>query len=313
MADNRIVTIGFLRDFVICNQVAYLQKGGKRVEKNTKLGRAVYWLLVIFVLTPSCARVKFYSDPDLTKETGLKYYTPKPYLLVVRTGAKDKPVDVSVVYLPDLEHPQYAKYKSGWGTHQFTLALANGVMTSYGQTADSKVPETISAVGSLLSNAGGGFKAGAEAYTTLFRKEGAPLLNDAAKKIEDISNDLKKAMENPHLRFTSEQINKGREVQATLQSVAARLKDPTTPPDLEQIRKDLNSVVEALEGLKLTGAQTDTQLQQYNGIIDTLKQELSKTVASLIPSPPAPATVELYEIKQEQGGTKLIPVAGAQK
>ena len=53
--------------------------------------------LVLLALN-GCARVAFYKDKDLKGgETGVKFYTPKPYLLIARTGAKDKPVDVSVI------------------------------------------------------------------------------------------------------------------------------------------------------------------------------------------------------------------------
>jgi predicted component of type VI protein secretion system len=56
-----------------------------------------------------CAGVSFYSDPELKKLTGIPVYAPKPYLLVARTGAKDKPVDVSIVYLNDTSKVVYAK------------------------------------------------------------------------------------------------------------------------------------------------------------------------------------------------------------
>ena len=33
-----------------------------------------------------CATVEFYSDEGLQKKTGIRYYAPKPYLLVIRTA-----------------------------------------------------------------------------------------------------------------------------------------------------------------------------------------------------------------------------------
>ena len=81
----------------------------------------------------ACANVTFHSDAALTQRTGLKYYTAKPYLLIGPTGNKDAPVKAEIISLPDLEHPTYAIYHPGWGSHNFSLAVAsNGSLSSYG-------------------------------------------------------------------------------------------------------------------------------------------------------------------------------------
>jgi len=54
------------------------------------------------VLLAGCATVKVYSDAGLKNETGLRFYTLKPYLLVEPMAEKDNTVKTSVVYLPDL-------------------------------------------------------------------------------------------------------------------------------------------------------------------------------------------------------------------
>ena len=96
-----------------------------------------------------------WGGPNLSKQTGLKYYTAKPYLLIAPTGNKDAPLKAEIISLPDLEHPTYAIYHPGWGQHIFSLAgSSNGILSSYGQTADSKIPETITALGSLMGGAG---------------------------------------------------------------------------------------------------------------------------------------------------------------
>src|SRR4051812_11677869 len=93
---------------------------------------------LIALFATGCARVKFYSDPGLKKETGLTYFEPKPYLLITKSN---QVASVQVVYLPDKTKPQYAVYKSGFGSHKFNLAIQNGILASYGQEADSKIPE----------------------------------------------------------------------------------------------------------------------------------------------------------------------------
>jgi hypothetical protein len=100
-----------------------------------------------------CAHTAFYRDQELKQETGFRFYTARPYLLVAHTGAADKPTEVSIVFLPDTTNPQYAVHKPGWGSSELTINLANGMATSVGAKADSKGPETLTAVSGLMSSA----------------------------------------------------------------------------------------------------------------------------------------------------------------
>jgi len=100
------------------------------------------------LLLCSCSTVKFYSDSTLKTETGIKVYTAKPYLLV--TSVKDS-LNAKVIYLPDFAYPQYVKLKSGIGTSNLSLTLVNGILTSYGLTTDTKIPETITAATGLIT------------------------------------------------------------------------------------------------------------------------------------------------------------------
>lgn len=103
-----------------------------------------------------CAGFEFRSDAALTgAEQGLKLYTPKPYVLVARQGGETKPVDVSIVYLPDLAHPYYAKARSGWGSSNLTMKVTDGMLTEFGQQVDSNAAATLTSVGSLLTAAAG--------------------------------------------------------------------------------------------------------------------------------------------------------------
>lgn len=70
-------------------------------------------LAVSLSLLQGCSQVKFYSDQGLTKETGLRFFTLKPYLLVEYKATKDNTVRTSVLYLPDIVNPQYMVLKPG--------------------------------------------------------------------------------------------------------------------------------------------------------------------------------------------------------
>jgi hypothetical protein len=107
--------------------------------------------LGIALLLSSCATVKFYSDESLKNETGLRYYSPKPYLLVEYDATKTVNLKTSIVYLPDLSDPQYIRIKPGIGSAALKLELNNGVLSSYGLTTDTKMPESLGKVTDLLT------------------------------------------------------------------------------------------------------------------------------------------------------------------
>jgi hypothetical protein len=103
-------------------------------------------------LMTSCATVKFYNDEALKNETGLRVYSPKPFLLVEYRHTKTESVRSTIIYLPDLTKPQYIKPKPGIGSSALKLEITNGFLTSYGLTTDSKVPETLGKITDLLTS-----------------------------------------------------------------------------------------------------------------------------------------------------------------
>ena len=108
-------------------------------------------LAVAFGLLTGCATVKVYSDAGLTTETGLRYYTLKPYLLVEYMANKDNTVETSVVFLPDLSAPQYIKVKPGIGSSELKMTFSNSTLESYGVATDSQLPESMAAFADILS------------------------------------------------------------------------------------------------------------------------------------------------------------------
>jgi hypothetical protein len=103
------------------------------------------------MLAAGCATVKFYTDESLKNETGLRVYSPKPYLLVEYLGTKTVSLKTSIVYLPDLSDPQYIRIKPGIGSSALKLELKDGILTAYGLTTDTKVPETLGKITDLLA------------------------------------------------------------------------------------------------------------------------------------------------------------------
>jgi hypothetical protein len=247
-------------------------------------------LLSAFLLA-SCANVTFHPSvpdgtgtaPDLSKQTGLKYYTAKPYLLIAPTGNKDAPLKAEIISLPDLEHPTYAIYHPGWGQHIFSLAVSsNGSLSSYGQTADSKIPETIAAVGSLMS--------GASVLKAAFAR---------SNPNEPIQKAIKQLAELQKLNAGEDLIVK-QKIAAAL-NVKARLEQMMgnyTEDDLAAVSKDLDK-------LKFKTPQGPTQ-SDVNEVLDGAKGNVDEAIEALKPASSKKA--RLYEIKMTGGQTKLIEV-----
>ena len=108
-------------------------------------------MTVAGILLTGCATVKVYSDAGLKNETGLRYYTLKPYLLVEYQAEKDNKVRTSVIYMPDLTAPQYIKVKPGIGASELKMTFSNSALESYGVATDSKIPESMAAFADILS------------------------------------------------------------------------------------------------------------------------------------------------------------------
>ena len=119
------------------------------------------FLIVVVVICGGCASVEFYEDADLSVKTGLKICPAKPFILVEYNATKDNSLKTSVIWLPDLSGPQYLRVKPGIGSSELKLAFSNGILTSYGITTESQIPETINSLASLIakgSDAIEGFK-----------------------------------------------------------------------------------------------------------------------------------------------------------
>jgi hypothetical protein len=108
--------------------------------------------LVLYLLFCSCAGVKIYSNAELTKTSAIRFHYPKPYLLVEKNANANGGKKVSIVYLPDLSESFYAKTKMGLGQSDLKMVFENGSLASYGIGTDAKIPESLAALSTTLSN-----------------------------------------------------------------------------------------------------------------------------------------------------------------
>jgi len=105
-----------------------------------------------FLFGTSCAGVKIYSDPEWQHQSALKFYYSKPFLLVEYNANKDGTNKTTVVYLPDLTEPFYAKKINGLGSSELKIAYDNGAIASFGLSTDAKIPESIAGLKGLAAS-----------------------------------------------------------------------------------------------------------------------------------------------------------------
>jgi hypothetical protein len=111
----------------------------------------------VFILAfTGCSPVKFYSNAELTKQSGFKYYPVKPYLQVERELTSNNVVKATILYLPDLENPQYIAIKDGLGSRKLDLKITDGTITTLGLATDPLIAETLTAIGNIVSKTASG-------------------------------------------------------------------------------------------------------------------------------------------------------------
>jgi hypothetical protein len=106
-------------------------------------------LAAIATVLTGCAHISFHDPINPTRNVGVEYYKPKLYLLVAKN--KDGTTKADILTLPDLAQPRYALLHPGYGSSNLALKLSNGILTDVGQTVDTKIPETITALGSAAA------------------------------------------------------------------------------------------------------------------------------------------------------------------
>ena len=266
--------------------------------------------LLFLTMLGGCARMAFYTDPDVKgQETGIKFFTAKPYLLVARTGAKDKPVEISLLYIPDLAKPVYAKPESGFGSANLTLALSNGMLTSFGQQTDTKVPDLLTAFGALSKDLATARKTAKEASLL---DQAAIDYTQVSRDLATIASDLEKYLQQAAKiqALTSIELQAGAGIVGTLRLVSKLLADPN---------KAESRVVEAMIHLKNALSTWEKQIGKPSSAtsgpslelrrnIDALQVQVQAQLAKISPKEPVQPTFTLYEIDNSSGTTVVREV-----
>jgi hypothetical protein len=263
---------------------------------------------VVCAAVSGCAGVNFYSDAALTKKTGIPIYGSKPYLMVVRTQAEDKPVEVSIQYLPDPSKVIYAEPTSGFGSANLTLSLTQGQMTAFGQETDTKVPELLGAVTGLITGRAtaaktlaeaGQIKAGKVASTA----QGAELLKpQILADIKSLRADLDGApFKAEATKLDSSQLATVDGLKLALDAV---IKYSAKPEDKALLDAAVAALPEASKPFMALPEPPAIPSSASSALIriKEYKKRLGDIVKALTPPKEEQDTFELYEILQDASG-----------
>ncbi|WP_282111694.1 hypothetical protein [Maribacter stanieri] len=268
--------------------------------------------IILSFLFCGCTGVKFYSDEGLSKETGIKFYQAIPYLLVEKNTKKDETLKTSIIYLPDMSKPTYAKLYRGMGSFDFKTAFENGSISSFGSVTDTKIPETITSLAGALTSYGGAAKALAEASGIKDSIENQDGLEEQSGSGENVTKKadeailylegVKATLKELKIENVNSQ-NLAKEISNGLDTVIRLLLDYKLT-DWPNATTTIANLKSNLEELKVTDNKT------LNGEIDKLKKDMDKASNALIKQKDKKVVPSwnLYKIDNTSGTTKLIKV-----
>ncbi len=115
----------------------------------SKLPLLILILIACSCLSSGCARLNFVNND----QDGLQYWETTPYQQV--TVAGDCSMTSSTIMIP--ENKKKVQLKTGFGTPKLTVTIdpANGSISTVGQETDTKTPEKLTAISSLIPTVAG--------------------------------------------------------------------------------------------------------------------------------------------------------------
>ena len=258
-------------------------------------------LVITLLVLAGCARIEVYNKNN--EKTGIKFYTPKPYILVSHTGTKDKPTDVSVIYLPDLKNPHYAKLKSGLGSSKLSMGFSNGMMTTVGQEVDPKITELVTALAGVPGQLATADKTREEAVALKRQSANLPAIGAKVETISASITSFNATAKNQNMITTlqegiltkaaSDLDSLGKDMKKPGAGAAANL--PRLIANGDKIIAELNKI--AVPDLSSTPDSDKNEWRSF----DTNRKDFIKIIGSLKPQK-VKKTITLYELYYDNSG-----------
>jgi hypothetical protein len=235
-----------------------------------------------------------------------KFYTETiPYLLISK--GKDG-ATATIFYLKDPKSAYYAQQHQGWGTANFTMALSNGVLTSYGMQTDSKGPETITAVSSLLSSATGVLTGAG----VLKAQSSADYTGDG-QTLEDAASAFNASV--APLPLKNDAQTQVQSLVTSIGEVASAFKKPGFSPVTTDGQSQLAKLAGSPELLgRLSGATALTsadpsKIKDFDDAKGKFSKALKTVITDIFGATVSDNPFQLFEIREDENGhITLIPV-----
>lgn len=119
------------------------------------MNKRVCLITIISLLLTGCAGVTVtkITPKNDNSAKGIRYYRPWPYLLVSQDPNDATSLQLTTVYLPNIKENYAVNSQSGLGKLDATITLEDGwKLTQYSDKTDTKIPETIQAIGSVSAD-----------------------------------------------------------------------------------------------------------------------------------------------------------------
>ena len=266
--------------------------------------------LMVCSALAGCGHISAHRKEDLSDaEVGIKYYAPKPYILVARTGAKDAPVSVEQIYLPDLANPYYAKMSAGIGSSKLSMGFANGVLTTIGQDTDPGVSGLVTALAGVPGSLATAAKTRAET-AALEAQASDEDIAKASALVGSAATTIKQQLASPNLAraASTDQATALGRIQKALDAESKALIQAGAPARMEQIVKSMSETKKQLASVTEGARDGSDAAKEFWAAIGAAEKELAKAIALVSPEEKEPLTFTLYEVIMDQNGTSLKEV-----
>lgn len=265
-------------------------------------------------LVAACGHIAIYdsADPATRRNVGLEVYTPRPYIMVARTKAKDNPVAVSVVYLPDLQNPRYVHLQPGFiGTSKLGVTVNNGMVTGLNAETDSQIDDLLTAYGGLATSLAEAAKMRDDIDAQQQLRNQASQLPAAVQALADTITDLDAILARPSPTLLTNEVTLLRGYRTRLQTVHDSLDSGPGPTLIPQNLVALNGVARDWErGIRRPDALPERD-RSVLARLEGLRARVQAVIEALSPTAPATPEFTLYEIVRMDNRTTLREVIDA--
>ena len=119
------------------------------------MNKNLFLIILALLILTGCANttVTKITPKNDNSAKGIRYYRPWPYLLVSQDANDPESLDIKTVYLPNIKENYAINTQSGLGKLDTSITLEDGwKLTQYSDKTDTKIPETIQAIGSVSTD-----------------------------------------------------------------------------------------------------------------------------------------------------------------